>query len=121
MISDVLLDVFLAHQIPDFYLFRLLELVFLLFLDIFLHYCIYFTTAHRLLDLLRQLVENTLVFYSNPEQSLLELLVVQACLVLSMQLLVFGEKLEYFVELFAFNDERIQLEDQSEVVPRVVS
>ena len=53
----------------------------------------------------------------NPEKALLKLIEAQTCVVLSRDLLVFGQSPENGKDFFGRNDQRGQLEDQVKVVP----
>lgn len=119
MIGELLLDVFFLDQASDIDLLRFLKLVLFLLFDILLHNCVDFSTGHIVLDLFCQFVEDALVFDHDSEQSLLELIEGKADFVVLVDLLIFGEVPEDFSEFLSVGNERVDLEDEVEVVPSI--
>jgi len=117
MISNILLYIFLFHQILYIYLLRLLKLILLLLLNVLLDHSIYLAWSHILLDLFSKFIEYALMLDCYSEQRLFELIVRQTDCVIFMVLFVFGEMPKDFSQLFGINDDWIQLEHQTEVMP----
>lgn len=117
MISNILLYIFLLHDTPNVDLLGLLELIFLLLLDVLLNHGIDLSTCHIVLYFLCQLIEDALVLDDHPQKSLLEFIICQSDFIVFVHLLVLSEVPEYLGELLRVGDERVYLEDEVKVVP----
>lgn len=96
VVCSFLIDIVFFHQIFNIDLFWFLELILLFFLNILLHNFVDLPRRHVFFYFLRQLVKDTFVFDSNPEQSLFKFFKSKSNGVVLMGLLLFCKMSEYF-------------------------
>jgi hypothetical protein len=117
VVSSFLIDILFFDEIANIDLLRLFKLILFLLLNVLLNHSIDLTRSHAFLYFFRKLVENALVLYRNSQQCLLKFLVCESDCIILMVLLIFGEVSENSGHFLTRNDERVQLENQTEVVP----